>query len=310
MKQTDRIKVLYEKLLNETITEVEFIEFLQRMKQDPPAGDLDERLEQQWSEIWESDESEEARSSSLWGLNISRGWGIAACLVLLLMMGLFIAVPNFREIQKSTTYGEVQKINLPDGSVVTLNANSSLTWLNRNSKTERRIRLSGEAYFDVSPDSTRPFIVEVGMMKIEVLGTSFNVKNRGRYHEVFLEDGKIKIHHEQKDREEASLVLMPGEAVHFDPDINTLEKTPEDLRPNTLWKDGLLQFRNTSTAKVMEEMEDLYGVKISIEAAGLAERPLDITLPYVEWKRVGEALALTLGVEMIKESDRYTFTEL
>lgn len=306
MKREDEIKKLYEKLLNDTITEVELIKFLQLIKQDPSAHGLDEDLERQWSRVWE----EEEKNTSTGKIRTLGKWvWVAACSVVLVVSGLSYLVFGRGQVTESTTFGEVRQVILPDGSAVTLNANSTLLW-DEKMKKERRVQLQGEAFFDVVSDPSRPFIVEVEDIGIKVVGTSFNVKNRGENREVILKTGKVEIFHnqtKQTSEHEKPVILEAGEVLQYDSEQLRRTKSSGAQQASTLWKEGLLRFVDTKTAKVMEEMETLYGVEILMDVPELIDRPLDITLPYVEWDRVGEVLALTLGVEMIKENDRYRF---
>lgn len=306
MKRKVEIKKLHEKLLNDTITEVELIKFLQLIKQEPSAHGLDEDLERQWTRVWEAEKEQE--SSSTGKIRTLGKWiWVAACSLVLVVSGLSYLIFGRGQVQESTTFGEVRHVTLPDGSAVTLNANSTLMW-NKRVKKERRVILQGEAFFDIVHDPDRPFIVEVEDMDIKVLGTSFNVKNRGQNREVILERGKVEIFRKQTGDKEEPLILEAGEALQYDSEQVHLAKSSGAQQASTLWKEGLLRFVDTETAKVMEEMETLYGVEILMDVPELIDRPLDITLPYVEWDRVGEVLALTLGVKMIKENDRYRFT--
>jgi len=306
LKRKVEIKKLHEKLLNDTITEVELIKFLQLIKQEPSAHGLDEDLERQWTRVWEAEKEQE--SSSTGKIRTLGKWiWVAACSLVLVVSGLSYLIFGRGQVQESTTFGEVRHVTLPDGSAVTLNANSTLMW-NKRVKKERRVILQGEAFFDIVHDPDRPFIVEVEDMDIKVLGTSFNVKNRGQNREVILERGKVEIFRKQTGDKEEPLILEAGEALQYDSEQVHLAKSSGAQQASTLWKEGLLRFVDTETAKVMEEMETLYGVEILMDVPELIDRPLDITLPYVEWDRVGEVLALTLGVKMIKENDRYRFT--
>lgn len=308
MKRDDEIKKLYDKLRDDTISEVELIQFLQQIKQDPSSHALDEDLEREWSRLWEEDEKKEESDSG--NIKVLKKWvWVAACSVILVVSGLSYLVFGRGQVTESTTFGEVRQVILPDGSAVTLNANSTLLW-DEKMKKERRVQLQGEAFFDVVSDPSRPFIVEVEDIGIKVVGTSFNVKNRGKNREVILKTGKVEIFHnqtKQTSEHEKPVILEAGEALQYDSEQLRRTKSSGAQQASTLWKEGMLRFIDTRTEEVMEEMEMLYGVKILMEVPELSDRPLDITLPYVEWDRVGEVLALTLGVEMIKENDRYRF---
>ena len=115
--------------------------------------------------------------------------------------------------QYSTTFGEWKTITLPDGSVVELNANSLLTitkhWSENNNRT---VWLTGEAFFKVKkiPSTKCKFIVKTKDLKVEILGTSFNVNSRFDQTEVFLEEGKVKLYLGNTKE-----YMAPGEFIAF-----------------------------------------------------------------------------------------------
>src|SRR5690606_15777064 len=111
-------------------------------------------------------------------------------------------------LQCTTGYGETRKINLPDGSLVVLNANSELKYeSNWQQAPMREVWLQGEAFFEVvKTTEEKQFIVHTGSLDVEVLGTQFNVHNRHQKVQVVLSSGKVKL--QPLERQE-SLLMNP-----------------------------------------------------------------------------------------------------
>lgn len=154
-------------------------------------------------------------------------------------------------VPKRSTY----KLVLSDGTKVWINPDSRLEYLESFSKNERRVKLKGEAFFDVAKDATRPFIVETDGMDIQAVGTAFNVKS---YHDkpvVQLTEGKIKVRGKGKEVE----INAGNQVLLADAGLNT---TPlEHNEEATSWKDGFFYFNNKEISEIMEELSRWYGVE-------------------------------------------------
>lgn len=173
-------------------------------------------------------------------------------------------------IEKANPKGQKSTIILSDGSVVTLNADSKLIYKERFDDKERRVILEGEAFFDVSKDASRPFIIETKQITTRVLGTSFNIRAYPGADEVkvAVASGKVSIKKSylgSTDEEERALVLVPGEMGVYKKLNQTLNKTSFDKRDLFGWKEGLIYFKNANFIDVQERLEQWYGVNIIIE---------------------------------------------
>lgn len=175
-------------------------------------------------------------------------WFSAAAAVLLLFGIYQFVTPNVQ----STGYGQSAKVQLADGSEVTLNSRSSLTYPNFFTY-RRKLRLDGEAFFKVQKGQT--FTVETNLGKVSVLGTQFNVIAQKDYFEVVCYQGKVKVGHRQ-----SALVLEKGEAVRFykgsAEEWEPQESTPAWLNHESTFKNApletvLLQFANQYKRKVV-----------------------------------------------------------
>lgn len=165
-------------------------------------------------------------------------------------------------LTKSTLPGEKLQLTLKDGSKVWMNATSEIQFPEKFDSLERRIVLSGEAYFEVAKDSLRPFIVETNGLSTTALGTSFNIttKNKGRIH-ISLLTGKVKV----SSVSDMDVFLDPGKELRYSTNDQKQQVRSFDVDQVMAWKEGILLFEDASLLSVVNQLEDWYGVKIEIE---------------------------------------------
>ncbi len=175
----------------------------------------------------------------------------------------FSIVRSEKSIEVSTTYkGQRTKVILPDGSIVHLNAGSSINYPVAFSKTNRVVMLVGEGFFEVVKNKKKPFIVETGKVKTQVLGTSFNVRayNNEKIVQVAVATGKVKM--EDKASGNAQF-LTPNEMGTLD-NTATILKTKVNLDKAIGWKKGVLVFDGDNFTDVFAKLEIWYGVNIIV----------------------------------------------
>jgi len=153
---------------------------------------------------------------------------------------------------------------LPDGTMISLNQNTSIEYQKDFSDTERRVKMSGEAFFKVNPDPTKPFIIEAKDAIITVLGTSFNVKafDDDIAVEVFVEEGLVELANPDKSQ---SINLRSGEKGIFLRNTNEIKKETDIDAESLFWLNKTLLFRDTKLSMVFETLERLYQVNIDVE---------------------------------------------
>ena len=167
--------------------------------------------------------------------------------------------------------GQSLSVTLSDGSRVWLNAGSTLEYPTLFSDRRRRVKILGEAMFEVTHDAEWPFVVETFACEAEVLGTKFNLladTAKRRFSAALLE-GRLKIRNLQQENE--SLILTPDEAVNLVDGHLRLEKIsdPDDFR----WVDGLMNLNGLTFAQVIEKLERYYGVRIeTVLPGGVSQR--------------------------------------
>lgn len=162
-------------------------------------------------------------------------------------------------ITKVNKAGVKTLITLEDGSKIHLNSSSQITYPSRFSDSIRSVSLIGEAFFDVEEES-RPFILDLGGAKIEVLGTSFNAsKSTNDKLEVALVSGKVKVN----DLIGNQVMLLPSEMLIIEKD-GEFQKSRFDSMEIIGWKDKNLVFKNDDFPTVKRKIENWYGVEVSL----------------------------------------------
>jgi hypothetical protein len=166
----------------------------------------------------------------------------------------------------STPRGGQFQIELPDGSTVWLNATSSLRFPTAFIKgKERKVELTGEAYFEVTKNETMPFKVIVNKMEVQVLGTHFNVMAYSNEHEIktTLLEGSVKINSTVNKK---SIVIKPGQQASLDntnSEINVSQNIDVDLV--VAWKNGFTAFKSADISTIMRQVERWYDVDVNYQ---------------------------------------------
>ena len=185
-------------------------------------------------------------------------FSVAASILLLVSLGFYYNNKHTK-VTHSTNYGEILTLKLQDGSDVTLNSNSSLSYYKDES---RKVWLKGEAFFQVDKKKTTnaKFWVLTQDLSVEVYGTSFNVNTKKKKTAVFLEEGNIWL----KLKNGIGKKMISGNYISYSAKKNEILEDTNIFNSTikTSWKDGSLIFENLSLEKAMEKIEESYGYSI------------------------------------------------
>ena len=161
-----------------------------------------------------------------------------------------------------TASNEVLIKTLPDGSELTINKKSQLSYAS-DFKNDRSVRLdSGEVFFNVAHDKTRPFLIKADQVSVEVVGTSFNVKHTVNKTEVIVETGIVKVRLGDEE-----IRLVKGERVSIGKSTKKLQKEQSEDQLYNYYRSKLFFFNGTPLPEVAEILNEAYGVKISVDPA-------------------------------------------
>lgn len=204
-------------------------------------------------EIWSKIESElepEKKSIPLW-----RYISVAASLLIIATL-IFTTINQSPPaiLEQNTLAAESKTIDLPDGSQVTLNANSNISY---SEDWNRIVQLKGEAFFEVVEGGK--FTVNTSIGSVEVLGTSFNVFARDSIFEVACKTGKVKVDIPTKS---VSELVTPGESIRLE--VDTVKKTTVDKDLVGRWQAGVFYFSDQKLSDVLRELERQFDVKVTL----------------------------------------------
>ena len=208
------------------------------------------------------------RTVSLWKRTAQ--WSAAAAAALLVCAGVShyladrILEYRTRDMMAITApNGQSMSVTLSDGTTVWLNSGAKLEYPSIFSRKTRRVKISGEAMFEVKHDASRPFIVETFACDAEVLGTKFNILADARTADfsAALLEGRLKILNRLGGGE--SFILSPNEQIDLVDGHLKLNRItdPDDFR----WVDGLMNLNTLSFGEVIRKFENYYGVRITID---------------------------------------------
>ncbi|SKB95318.1 FecR family protein [Sphingobacterium nematocida] len=165
-----------------------------------------------------------------------------------------------------TPRGGEYSVELSDGTVVQLNAESSLEFPVQFVGDQRQVKLRGEAYFDVVKDAKRPFIVNADdRMGVKVLGTSFNVSTYTDVVYTTLVEGSVRVN-KLNSKNQGGMVIKPGETASLKGG-GDLKLESVDLDKAIAWKYGLFNFNNSTLQTVGEELERWYNINVVVDPA-------------------------------------------
>lgn len=216
----------------------------------------------------------------------------AAAAVLLLCLSVWTAYVYMQpvSIQTVTTLAETRSISLPDGSLVTLNHYSSLSYPERFRSGSREVELNGEAYFEVNKDKKHPFIVKTEIIDVQVLGTHFNVDAYLNNPDVrtTLLTGSVAVSNKNKS---VHIILKPNEVAIYNKEEKKLtHQTLDNAKDEISWRYGEFIFDNWQLQDIARELSNSFGTTVHI--ADTALRNYRITARF----RNGEDLETILSV--------------
>jgi ferric-dicitrate binding protein FerR (iron transport regulator) len=216
----------------------------------------------------------------------------AAVAMLLAAVSYFIIQDNddaVAHLEAMTATGETNELVLADGSIAAMNAESRLTYPVSFTENKRELQLEGEAFFDVKRDESKPFQVSTQNMTVEVLGTSFNLRDKEAesFSEVFVKTGKVAVTIAATNER---FTLEPGQLLSYDKNSGETKLQKDESGNPLAWKTKVLRFRNAPLSKIFSDMERLYGVEIKLENEALAVCPFTTTVRAKKLKDAFSAL--------------------
>ena len=246
--------------------------------------------------------------------------GIAALLILLaglswFLSGYFRSKGTHHPVATTSAYTiqntgkNIRRILLPDSSTAWLHPNSSLSYPSSFTNPERRVSMTGEIFFKVTPDSLVPFVVYSKDLQTRVLGTSFRIRayNSDPFTKVSVMTGKVSVKRisipsqkKQTDRPSEAkqeIVLFPEESLLFSESLPELKKEKIVKSDEmAMWKKTQLTFSNVPVKEVLQKMNAAYGVEIRVSADKINDYLLKADFTGMNLPDALEILSLSLGL--------------
>ncbi len=199
-------------------------------------------------------------------------------------------------------------LQLADGSKVVLNAGSEVKYPEKFGSHGREVYFWGEAFFEIAPDPTRPFVIETGDARIKVLGTSFNVKAfpETGITEVVVNSGTVLFYHVDNNNSIlGQVILQKGDKGVYNRLTHKLVKMENDDINFISWKTGVLVFNETPLNEVITVVGNKYGVKFHTENKRLSQLKLTATFDNESLDSVLEVLSLVHKLQFTHNGKDY-----
>ena len=199
-----------------------------------------------------------------------------------------------------TSTDEVKEVTLLDGTQISLNEGARVEYSEPFQNNERRIKLTGEAYFDVVKMPKKPFVIEIGLTEVRVLGTKFFIHQPSENElNVQVDEGKVLVSHN-----EIHQLAETGQQLTLDLQEETMVETQDETGISSFWKTRRLVFNETTLEEVMTTVNEAYGTSIELE--GPTEGcSLTVTFDNEEFDNVLEVISSTLNYELIEDQGSY-----
>ncbi|MCC8197600.1 MAG: FecR family protein [Tannerellaceae bacterium] len=217
---------------------------------------------------------------------------IAAALLLMIGISSLLYFQKHNLYMKETFYTylsdeHISRATLPDGTKITLNKNSSLTYTNKYTGKNRTVEIKGEVYFDVLKNHQKPFIVRLGEAHVQVLGTSFSVKTNEDHSEITttLLTGSVRF--QSPDQQ---ITLSPNQQISYRRGENHMAIHTVDAMEELLWKDGIIKYRSTSFRDLINLLSEQFEVEIVVNNQELLNSRTRLSGKFTDEQTIDEIL--------------------
>ncbi|NJN41253.1 MAG: DUF4974 domain-containing protein [Flammeovirgaceae bacterium] len=257
--------------------------------------------DQAWIKLKERiDLSKSSRGVQLWP-----ALRIAAGIVVVFTLGYYMYLQWSKPTVPLTFIAEqvVVRDTLPDGSHAVLNKNSSLSFTFHPRSKERKVKLEGEAFFEVAHEDEKPFIIETQDVFIKDIGTAFNVKAYAESEtvEVVVESGEVIFY----TAENPGLNLIAGEAGVYNRKDRSFSRLQRVDTNKLAYKTGYFTFQNMSLSSIIKELNEVYPDKIRLAHESLGSCSLNVSFNNEKLEVIVDIIAETLQLKITKEGNDY-----
>ncbi|HNW89456.1 MAG TPA: FecR domain-containing protein [Bacteroidales bacterium] len=241
----------------------------------------------------------EKTSPKIWVIRVLQ---VAAVFVILLIAGYFL-YPYLAKVENKVLIAssEVTKASLPDGTYVTLRPGSTIEYPSKFKEDKRKIKLDGEAYFEVRHNESQPFLIAAGTISVEVLGTSFfvNTNAPGNTVEVKVTTGTVAVYY--TDKAENKIILKAGENASLSKNENELPTT-EILMPSVSEK---IEFMDQPLSKIVFRLNMIYNADIRLASENIGKCRMTAAFENQSLDAVLNVISSTLDLQISRKGNTF-----
>ncbi|WP_316845768.1 FecR family protein [Pedobacter psychrodurus] len=214
-----------------------------------------------WTSFKVRRENSAAQNGKIKSLNTRNVWFRVAAVLFIAVGGWlvysFYGPGNYTEL---TANQQVRTDTLPDGSALTLNKHTKISYAG-NFKNNRNLKLAqGEVYFDVAKDKKHPFVIDIDRVSVEVVGTSFNIKHLQKDTEINVESGIVKVRFANNE-----IKLYKGEKILITSNTRKLAKEKSTDQLYNYYRTRIFQANNIPLSKLVNTLNEAYGTNITLD---------------------------------------------
>ncbi|ASZ11198.1 FecR domain-containing protein [Chitinophaga pendula] len=227
---------------------------------------------------------------------------IAACIAVLVIGGSWLFLAN--QLKDPITYftvtaplGEIKQILLPDSTEVWLKSGTTLQYSSKYGKQDRQLELTGEAFFSVQEDDSRPFIVRTDNLRTKVLGTAFNIQAYSDQPsiQVWVQHGRVQV----SDSMRVITELSKGNRLQWDRADGHFQIDSLDWKQALAWQQGVLLLESATFSEVAFELKEIYGVALTTSSADIRNQHYDAKF-FIHKTSVKDIIATLAAVHRIQ----------
>ncbi len=232
--------------------------------------------------------------------------------VIIIIFGIFMLYKTINTQNKQIILASTDSLltdTLSDGSIITLNENTEISYPKNYNKNDKRIvKLEGEAFFEVKPDKEKPFIVDLGKAYVEVLGTKFNVntKKDSNFIYVYVKKGQVRLsNYKPKSQDSIFIILKTNEKGKINKKTGIPEKIADTLNNSNqlYWKTNTLKFNSCNLSDVAIVLEKTFNIDIEVSQKA---KKLKLTATFKDetLNQILQIIELTFNLNIKKENQK------
>ncbi len=229
----------------------------------------------------------------------------AAVTGMVLLAGALLYLLPLNKIQVRTTSEETKTIRLPDGSTVILNANSTLSYARDwNKETPREIWLDGGAYFQVTHQQggkRARFLVHTSEVEVEVLGTTFNVLEKGHTTKVVLSTGQVSF---RVNDQPQTLLMKPGEVIEYSDKDKKIEQRKVRSEVYKAWRANKWVLKDATLNEVTQMIEETFGTTVVLEEESIGFEKMTGVVPIDDMDKLLKGLTGIYELQVTRQEGK------